>query len=206
MDEIVNSKHLEAITNILRETGERIEGNLICDIAPDNWIYNHTIDKIKNLQYLCKGKKRIIEIGVNGCHSLLIMLLINPSAEYLLFDLNNHRYTEPALNYIKTSFPNTTINVVFGNSVTTVKKYCQENMHAEPFDMCHLDGGHTEDVFSHDYANVKDLVKNGTIIFDDYDYPEIRGFINKKLESGEISKYIDTNIIDTNLHFVYHYN
>ena len=205
MDEILNTGHVDAITNILRETGERVERNIICDMAYDNWVYNRTINKIKNLQYLCKEKKRIIEVGVNACHSLLIMLLVNPNAEYLLFDLNNHTYTEPTLNYIKTSFPNTTINVVFGNSVSTIKKYYEENMNAEPFDMCHLDGEHKEDIFSQDYANIKNLVKNGIVMADDYDYSQISEFINNKLNNGEIIKEIDSNIIDTNLHYVYRY-
>jgi hypothetical protein len=49
---------------------------------------------------------------VNGCHSLLIMLLENPNADYLLFDLNYHKYTEPSINYIKESFLETKINTV----------------------------------------------------------------------------------------------
>ena len=55
------------------------------------------------------------------------MLLENPNAEYLLFDLNNHRYTLPCLQYIQSAFPSTKITAVFGNSVETISKYIFEN-------------------------------------------------------------------------------
>ena len=104
INNIINNIHVKNLTNILNNVGERVEGNLICNIKPDNYVISKNESKIKNLQYLCKNKKKIIEIGVNGCHSLLLMLLINPNAEYLLFDLGNHKYTIPTLNYIKHNF------------------------------------------------------------------------------------------------------
>lgn len=205
--DIINSDHLKNITTILHSIGERIEGNLICDIYPDNMIHYITINKIANLQYLCKDKKKIVEIGVNGCHSLLIMLLENPNAEYLLFDLNNHAYTEPVLNYIRFAFPNTNIKVVFGNSVTTVKEYIENNSaELKTYDLCHLDGGHTEDVFSFDYENMKKLIsRDGCVIFDDYNYVDIRNFIQTKLMQNEIVEYKDSNILKTEFHFIYNY-
>ena len=86
---ILNNIHILNISNILKSIGEQVEGNYICDKTPDNCIIHENIEKIINLQYLVKDKKKICEIGVNACHSLLLMLFINPTAEYLLFDLNN---------------------------------------------------------------------------------------------------------------------
>ena len=86
--ELLQNEHIKKITNILEEVGEQIEGNLICDVKPTNWTIQKNIHKIKNLQYLVKNKKKICEIGVNACHSLLLMLLVNPNADYLLFDLH----------------------------------------------------------------------------------------------------------------------
>ena len=208
MNEIIANKHIQAITNILKNIGERIEGNLICDIKPDNYIINRTFKKIKNIQTLAKGKKKIMEIGVNACHSLLLMVMINPTAEYLLFDLNLHKYTEPTINYVKEKFPNTKINIIYGNSVETINKFINDNpSELNTFDLVHLDGGHTEDIFSHDYNNSKKLLKNnGIVVFDDYNYPDIRYFINKKLIEKEIVQYRNTNIIPNNLHFIYQYN
>ena len=203
---IINNEHINNLQNILRNINERIEGNLICDITPDNYIINRFINKIINIQNLALNKKKICEIGINACHSLLLMIMSNPDAEYLLFDLNNHKYTEPCLNYIKKSFPNTKITTIFGNSVETIYKYINDNsIELAQYDLCHIDGGHTIDIFSHDYENIKKLSSiNGIIIFDDYDYPEIRDYLNDKLNKNEIIQ--NNNVINTRLHLVYSYN
>lgn len=207
INSILNNVHVKNLTKILKDIGERVEGNLICDITPDNYIINKTKSKIKNLQYLCKDKKKIIEIGINGCHSLLLMLLINPNAEYLLFDLGNHKYTLPTLNYIKTHFTDTKINIILGNSVETIPNYIRDNKNElNSFDLIHLDGGHTENIFSHDYMNSKKLiVDKGIVIFDDYNYGNIRKFINRKMKDNEIEELNDTNIIKNRMHFIYSY-
>jgi hypothetical protein len=205
--DIINNIHVKNITKILSDVGERVEGNLICDVKPDNYRIGRHANKIKNLQYLCKDKKKIIEIGVNGCHSLLLMLLVNPTAEYLLFDLGNHKYTLPTLNYIKKQFADTKINMIFGNSVETIPEYIRVNQNnINSFDLIHLDGGHTEDIFSQDYINSKKLIVNkGIIIFDDYNMRQIKNFIDRKIKDNEIIELNDKNIIKEPKHFIYSY-
>lgn len=200
--ELKDNPHIQNITKILKDIGDRVEGNLICDFTPDSWTYSRNSEKIKNLQDLCKGKKKIIEIGVNACHSLLLMLMENPDAEYLLFDLNFHRYTQPALAYVKGAFPTAKIRMVYGNSVETIRAYIAENPHElNTYDFCHLDGGHTEDIFSEDYENMKKMVgSDGCVIFDDYDLHEIRRFITRKLAAGEIKE-----IAKNDKQFIYTY-
>tara|TARA_B100001057_G_C22493005_1_gene810974 strand:- start:6 stop:638 length:633 start_codon:yes stop_codon:yes gene_type:complete len=207
LNSILNNIHLKNLTKIIKDVGERVEGNLICDIRADNYVISKNESKIKNLQYLCKNKKKIIEIGVNGCHSLLLMLLINPNAEYLLFDLGNHKYTLPTLNYIKTQFPDTKINMIFGNSIETIPEYIRVNpSNMNSYDLIHLDGGHTEDIFSQDYINSKKLIMDKCIIiFDDYNMSNIRNFIHRKIKDNEIIELNDKNIIKNNRHFIYLY-
>jgi hypothetical protein len=207
INSILNNLHVINITRILKDINKRVEGNLICNLKPDNYVISENESKIKNLQYLCKNKKKIIEIGVNACHSLLLMLLINPNAEYLLFDLGNHKYTIPTLNYVRTQFPDTKINIIFGNSIETIPKYIQDNQDSiNSFDLIHLDGAHTENIFSQDYINSKKLIVNkGIIIFDDYNMHIIRKFINRKIKDNEIIELDDKNIIKNNKHFIYSY-
>jgi predicted O-methyltransferase YrrM len=203
--DIINTTHIQHITQILLNIGERVEGNLLCDIDPNNWVYEKNKHKIQNLQNLSKGAKKIMEIGVNACHSLIIMLLQNPSADYLLFDLNYHRYTEPIINYVKGAFPDTNIKIVYGNSIDTISKYILDNQdEINTYDLIHLDGGHTEDIFSYDYDNSKRLLKpDGVVIFDDYDYGEIKRFIDKKVSENEIIEYKNTNLTKTATQFIY---
>jgi len=202
-----SNKYIQGIAKILDDIGEKVEGNFICDMTSGNYSYPRNLTKILNLQYLCKNKKKIIEIGVNACHSLVLMLIINPDAEYLLFDLNNHKYTEHTINYVKKSFPNTKINIINGNSIKTLKKFILDNpKETKSYDLIHLDGGHERHVYSQDYANSKKLlIDNGIVVFDDYDMPYIRSFINEKCKRNEIIEYNDINIKRTNRHFIYKY-
>ena len=110
------------------------------------------------------------------------------------------------MNYIRSQFPDTKIEIIYGNSVETIAKYISENPEQlSSYDLCHLDGGHTQDIFSHDYANVKKLMKaGGMVIFDDYDLPAIRSFITAKLAAKEITQVVD-GLVKTDLHFIYRY-
>lgn len=198
---VIYNEHIQGITSILKQfSGYHIEGNLICDISPDNWVHQLNRYKIKNLQNVCKGKKKIIEIGVNACHSLILMLLVNPTAEYVLFDLNIHPYTIPTLEYVKSHF-STKITTYFGNSVQTITQFIQDHPNEwHTFDFCHLDGGHSPEVFSVDYENMKTLlVKDGVVVFDDYDHESIYHFIQEKTNEINTVDHIKTT------HFIYTY-
>jgi predicted O-methyltransferase YrrM len=197
--------HFEKISQILNEIGERVEGNLICDVDSSNIVITRNIAKIKNLQYLSKNKNKICEIGVNAGHSLLLMLEQNPNAEYLLFDLNNHKYTNPCIEYIKSAYPNTKIQVVYGDSKFTVNNFINNNIdEMNSYDFIHIDGGHGLQEVISDYESSKRIASDDSIlIFDDYDYSNIQNFIDLKVKENEIEKITDNNLIETNLHFVY---
>uniref|UniRef100_A0A6C0B2Z6 Methyltransferase n=1 Tax=viral metagenome TaxID=1070528 RepID=A0A6C0B2Z6_9ZZZZ len=205
--ELLENVHVKNLASILKEIGETVEGNLICDKTADHFILDENLDKIKNLQYLVRDKKKICEIGVNAGHSLLIMLLENPEAEYLLFDLNCHAYTIPCLKYIASVFPNTKMSLMTGDSTKTIVQFLINNKDAlHQYDLCHIDGGHTYDVFSADFHNVKYLSKMGCpVIFDDSDNEHIDMFLKKNVAQNNISEYEDPNIINTDKHFVYSY-
>lgn len=205
--EIKLSKHFEKIAEILNNIGERVEGNLICDVSSDNIVIERNKAKILNLQYLAKNKRKICEIGINAGHSLLLMVEQNPEAEYLLFDLNNHKYTQPCLDYIKSVYPNTNIKAVFGDSKYTVNDYFNRNVdEMNTFDLVHIDGGHGLQEVISDFESCKRAAEeNAIVVFDDYDYTGIKSYIDSKLEENEIQKTIDSNLTETNLHFIFKY-
>jgi predicted O-methyltransferase YrrM len=209
---ISESLHFEKIAEILNNIGERIEGNLICDIHSENIVVERNRPKILNLQNLTEGKKKICEIGFNAGHSLLLMLEKNPTAEYLIFDLNAHSYTEPCLEYIKSVYPDTKIEVVFGDSTHTINDFLEKNPDKiNTFDFIHIDGGHSLHLVVSDFHSCKRLSsENGIVIFDDYDWDGIGTFLEvkkleKELEVVTKNPYNDLNLIPTNLHFIYKY-
>jgi spermidine synthase len=190
-----NNLHVQNIAKILHTTGEFVEGNMICDINAHNYVIDRNIAKITNIQKLAKGRAKICEIGVNAGHSLLLMLLVNPTAVYTLFDLGNHKYTHPCIEYLQKEFPSAKIEIIYGNSVETVAK------HDDSYDLVHIDGGHEPQIFEHDYTNVKRLAKD-LIIFDDYDLPAIRSFLDAKIKAGEIKPLEESH---TDKHLIYRY-
>ena len=186
--------HLNAITKILTDIGERVEGNLYCDIQPTNITADAA--KLGNLRSLCYGKMKICEIGVNACHSLLFMVDVNREADYTLFDIGIHKYLEPCFSYVQSVFPTTQMTLHLGDSRLTLPAYAES--HKEEFDFIHVDGGHEHDVFSSDYAySYQMLKKGGVMIFDDYDYDEIKKFIDEKVKGGEVMITSDSSLVST---------
>jgi len=175
--------HLQKLTAILQEVGERVEGNLYCDIQPTNITADN--QKINNLRNAVAQKQKVCEIGVNAGHSLLLMLDANPTAEYVLFDIGLHRYLEPCFNYLETAFPSASLKLLLGDSKITVPAYAEN--HTGEFDVCHIDGGHLAPEFTSDYESSMKLLKTGgLIVFDDYDYSEIKAFVDSKIKAGEV--------------------
>ncbi len=206
--EFILSENIKKLGEILNQVGERVEGNLICDVSSDNLVTERNYAKITNLQKLVKGKQRICEIGVNAGHSLLLMLEQNSEAEYLLFDLNNHKYTQPCVEFIKSIYPNTKIKIIYGDSKYTVNDYFNKNVeYMNTFDLVHIDGGHGFQELSSDYEVCKRVASDESIVvFDDYDYLNIKNFIDTKIIEKEIEKIENSDLIDTNLHFIFKYN
>lgn len=199
----VTLKHFDNIKTILEAVGERVEGNLICDVSPSNLVIERNAHKIHNIQKLSIGKERICEIGFNAGHSLLLMIENNPTADYVIFDLCNHRYTIPCVTYIAEQYPNTKIEFIAGDSSISMPNYIKENPNLK-FDFIHIDGGHNLENVINDYNNSYSLIKEGGLtLFDDYDYQTIREFINTKLGKGEIKEYFNSELIKTPLHIVY---
>jgi predicted O-methyltransferase YrrM len=153
------------------------------------------LNKRKNYQTVAKGKNKICEIGFNAGHSLLSMLLVNPNAEYILFDIGLHKYSKLCLEYIKEKFPNTRINIMWGDSRVTLPEYKLLNPNVI-FDVVHIDGSHRSEVYSKDWENSILLVSKGSIlIFDDTDSVKINAFVDEKIKNGvvnESNNYLET--------------
>lgn len=195
------SYHIKNISEIIDNSQERLEGNVYCDISSNN-IINEFVVKQKNISNLSKNKNKIIEIGFNAGHSLLLMLLENPKAEYLLFDLGIHSYTKPCFEYLKNSFSDTKINIIYGDSIETVKNYINNNPNEKnQFDFIHIDGGHEINILDNDFTNSIELLKNdGLLLIDDTNCEHINNYVINKINSGEITEVISESFIKNKYH------
>jgi predicted O-methyltransferase YrrM len=197
--------HISNIAQILDNIGERVEGNLICDITSDNLVDSRNEAKIHNLLKLAVGKSSICEIGVNAGHSLLLMVSVNPTAEYLLFDLGGHAYTRPCVEYIKNAYPSAKITEIYGDSNLTLVDYVKTNK-LHTFDFIHIDGGHETHTVMNDFIYTQFMLKQGGIVvFDDYNFGNIKEVVDYYVERNVITRHND-ELVDTNLHYVYKIN
>jgi predicted O-methyltransferase YrrM len=199
-DEVRN--HILNLGKILDQIEERVEGNLICDVTSHNLIDDVNRAKIENLIKLSKGKSKICEIGVNAGHSLLLMISSNPTAEYLVFDLGGHSYTRPCVEYIKNAYPSAKLTEVYGDTKLTLRSYDKKNV----FDLIHIDGGHDTHTVVNDFIHTESLLSpNGVIVFDDYNYGNIKEVVDYYQNQGVISQQND-ELTSTNLHYIYKFN
>lgn len=197
--------HIFNIANILDKVGETVEGNLICDVSSDNFIDVANESKIHNLLKLSENKSKICEIGVNAGHSLLLMVSTNPSAEYLIFDLGAHAYTRPCVEYIRKAYPSTKITEVYGDTNITLRSYIKSN-ELNAFDMIHIDGGHETHTVVNDFIYTQQMLKeDGVVVFDDYNYGNIKNVIDYYVNRQVITQY-NEGLVETGLHYIYKIN
>ncbi len=128
----------------------------------------------------------ICEIGFNAGHSLLAMILVNPNAQYVLFDLGVHKYSKVCFNYLKRKFPKIKMEIYWGDSRETLSTYQIKNPRVK-FDMIHIDGCHKQEVYSVDWKNSLRVSSPGSLlIFDDTDDNKINYFIDTEIGKGVV--------------------
>jgi hypothetical protein len=189
---------LDDIKNIVINSNKLLEGNAF---------YHHlTLDLFSDLYtkqqnlFWC-GKKavtRICEIGFNAGHSVMLLLLGRDKTplEFTIFDIGEHAYTKPCLEYIKSQFQHVNFEYIEGDSTSTMPKWIEENhQYLGVYDVVHVDGGHSEHCISNDMKNADLLVKNGGIlIIDDTNVDHINKNVDLYLSNG---KYREMNVLKT---------
>lgn len=158
--------HLNHLEQIVQDTQEKMEGNC--------FYLHHTFDrsekllpKQRNLQKIAKQSKNILEIGFNAGHSALVFLLSNPNSKIVCFDLGEHSYSKKCFEYLSQQFPNR-LEIIWGDSQTTLLKYVCENIGKKTFDLFHIDGGHFPEIVESDVKLSKFLAnENSLLIYDD---------------------------------------
>ena len=128
-------------------------------------VYEYSLDMFEK-QFLLyekvKTAKDVLEIGTYMGHSLLIMLLANPSLNITCVDIDSS-FTRPGVEVLKKYFPNATINFIHSDSLSAITKLDKK------FDFFHIDGSHENDYIKKEFEVCKTLCKelDMSIVFDD---------------------------------------
>lgn len=207
LNQFMNSAHFNELNKIIKSTKSKLEGNCIyhhSSRGPNKVPFEiHTEKKElrNNLFKIAKMNNNILEIGFNGGHSAALYFYANPDLKLLSFDICSHKYTELAVNYLKTKF---NLEFVKGDSTIEVPKYNSDIK----YDVIHIDGGHGEDCAKKDLKNCKKYAnKNTLLIFDDSNFSKIRIILNDAIDYNFIEEinYNDYNLEETEFHRIFKY-
>lgn len=164
-------------------------------ILPEKYEYCSLMYDKQLLLYNCvKNMTNVLEIGTYMGHSLLIMLLSNPTLKITCIDIND-KYTRPAVNIL---------NKYFNNSVTFIHS---DSLNAltninEKFDFFHIDGIHINEYITKEFYLIKNLNSNNNsleVLFDDQN--DLIGLQNEIMSNYKVIKYIKPACIHNNVYF-----
>ncbi|HZZ63434.1 MAG TPA: class I SAM-dependent methyltransferase [Roseiarcus sp.] len=141
-------ERLKRINEIVRETGERLEGNVFypdlderfsgrppaADLAPAR----------RNIWRAARFKERMLEVGVNAGHGALLALSSNRRLEYYGIDILTHGYTVDCVDFLKGEFPGR-VHLFPGDS-REILPWLAERRGELNIDLVHVDGGHTSEI------------------------------------------------------------
>ena len=129
-------------------------------------------------------------------HTLLTPLSTQPLLQFTIFDLGDHSYILPCLQYIQSQFSQVDFEFIKGDSTITIPQWMIENNDKlGTYDLIHIDGGHSEHCIKNDFLNVDLMIKvGGVVIIDDSDMPDIKKYIEKYLSSGN---YVELDVLKT---------
>lgn len=212
IDEFVKSKILTDLNCIVISTNVFLEGGCIYnntnkeDLGDmmSNIRRDEDVDKVRNnLFSLSKKSQRILQIGVNACHSCALFYHANPDVEIVGFDLFNHEYTDPCTNYLSFN-RRLKLKMIRGNTMDTLAEYNSDRK----FDVIHVDGGHEIDVLRNDIEQCRRFANQYTyLVIDDTNLDNHQEIISECIAKNLIKEvdYDVDKLHSTPLHRIFHY-
>ena len=168
----------------------------------DGITYEYCASMYKKQKLLYEEAKKasdVLEIGVYMGHSLLIMLLVNPTLKITCIDISDE-YSGPAIQTLETYFKNS-INFIKGDSTYILPTLTKK------FDLFHIDGQHDYSTINSDFSKCIGLRSSGifTVVFDDYSpriLNDIECFLSKINMQASITDVVVPNCSWTNARII----
>jgi hypothetical protein len=197
----------------LASTGENVEGNVcyLDQTSPNEILVslptmepNH-INKRINLGTVARRSTMMLEVGLNGGHSALLILLSNPALTLVTVDNFQHKYTEHAATFLKGRFPRR-FHSVRGDSREVLPRMALEKPNLR-FDALHVDGGHAENLGYADISNALRLArKDALFVLDDLQVPWLARIFEECLLLGHFRPARANEFVSTVLHEIVQVN
>lgn len=113
-----------------------------------------------------KGPQNYCEIGFNGGHGTVAMLLANPQLNVLSFDIGGYPYSKVAVQIVSTYFGRR-FRYVQGDSHVVVPAHARNRTNRWSCDVLLVDGDHSAVGSLEDLKNMRILAKPGAVVLID---------------------------------------
>jgi hypothetical protein len=111
--------------------------------------FEGSFHKRYNLLNATRGKKHILEIGMNAGHSAGFVLECNRKIKFTSIDIAEHGYTEKCAEYLKERYKQR-FRFIKGDSTQVFPAKYSDLFDV---DLIHIDGGHGKDLFNIDLTH-----------------------------------------------------
>ena len=149
-----------------------------------------TLRKQEELFNVGKQVSHVLEIGVYTGHSLLILLLSNPSLRITCVDIENE-IPQKAITYL---------NQHFGNRITFYHGRAEDVLPLFPantFDMVHIDADHTKEAVTRQFnACIPLAMHRAFFVFDDYE--AVKSVVDEWMSCGLLEHVVTPWCLWTN--------
>ena len=138
--------------------------------------YDQTmLEKQLALYRATQGRKRALEIGVHAGHSLLVMLVADPTVVIECIDICIWEHTEKCVQYLQSVFPGR-ITLHKGDSRSVTGQLTGE------FDLVHIDGSHDINVIRDEVGLIRST-PDALFVFDDFDTAGLPQYVYDTFET-----------------------
>jgi predicted O-methyltransferase YrrM len=133
-------ERLRSLNAVIAGSHEPVLGNLFYDNAQTDFVDCPPIDRYRakreRFRHAVQDRRRLLEVGVNGCHSAYLALTANPAIEFHGVDICEYSYVQNAVAWLKKEFPG---RVYFyqGDSRRVLPALAERG---RTFDVFHIDG------------------------------------------------------------------
>lgn len=161
---------LRSLNSVIASSSEPLMGNLFYEGAQVDFIGSPPVQRYRvkreRFRAAVRDRRRMLEVGVNGCHSAYLALTENPELEFHGVDICEYSYVEHAVAWLKKEFPG---RVFFykGDSSRVLPALAARGL---TFDVFHIDGA--KHLYYMDIVNSSRMVSpsGALVIVDDSNY------------------------------------
>ena len=166
-------ERLYDLNSVIAAQNEPLVGNLFYGHLQEDYVASPPSAMLRakrdRFRSATRGRRRLLEIGVNGGHSAFLALSENPELEFHGVDICDHSYVLPAVGWVEREFPG---RVFFhrGNCLKVLPDLVASGLKCDFF---HIDGA--KDLYFDDMLNCSRMVRSSDalVVMDDTQMPGV---------------------------------